>query len=173
VFELALTETVVYPELPHRRLRVCHDHDEPGHIESEDFGPEPDYWFSNGLWPGCEGSTVIYTALLRTCRRVYLETAHLPSWNRELCYALHTEPPWAATRSQWTYLTPPYLHLPFTTPIYAARRIQRFRWLVTPAFLRAGLTEFLQESDFCRPGSSPSTRAPAVRVFYNIRYRML
>ncbi|KAK0619923.1 hypothetical protein B0T14DRAFT_566722 [Immersiella caudata] len=95
VFELALTETVVYPELPRRSLHTRHDHDEPADIEIKDTDSEAEDWFSNGLWPGCEGRTVIYTALLRTCRRVYLETAHLPSWNRETCYAAGIEPPWA------------------------------------------------------------------------------
>jgi hypothetical protein len=124
IFKLVLTETVVYPGLPRRHLYVRHDHDEPGVTENEDFTPKPVHWFQDGLWPGCEGPTVIYTALLRTCRRVYLETEHLPSWNRELRYGLRTEPPSRGDIQKfWTHLTPAYIHLPLTTPIYAARRI--------------------------------------------------
>ncbi|KAK0701857.1 hypothetical protein B0T26DRAFT_734951 [Lasiosphaeria miniovina] len=52
------------------------------------------------LRPGCTGPKVIHVALLRTCRRVCLETAHIPARHIQLLKYNNSDetPPWSTMK---------------------------------------------------------------------------
>ncbi|KAK3390318.1 hypothetical protein B0H63DRAFT_465245 [Podospora didyma] len=85
IFQLALTETdIPYHAAVNHRFHIRYDH-EPASDEDDPGRPKHPGWIgSNWARPRYTGSKVIAVALLRTCRRVYMEAAHLPAQQTEI-----------------------------------------------------------------------------------------
>ncbi len=113
IFELALTETtLLHPASTGVDLEVRDDH-APSGDEAFSFPEDPpstklfvekDTQLDGLDWlrPGYTGRKVLFCALLRTCRRVYLETEHLPYRQKEYLWygGSGREPPWARNDGQ-------------------------------------------------------------------------
>jgi len=89
IFTEAFSEKVKsIPAASDHDFHIHYDHDpKSDDVVAPDEAVDDALAKDEGLWPGCHGQRVMDTVLLRTCRRIYLETANMPALNRELSSA--------------------------------------------------------------------------------------
>lgn len=175
IFTLALAETTIpHPDLISRDLdvRPNHDPDPPSEAASVIHPRARDRAIGNTLWPGLLGPNIIHTALLRTCRLIYLETSHLPPHHKQIIY-YGTASDWfpqSGPLGDWQPLKPRGAKPSPMLPLHALVALQRAHLFLPLSYLESQFEPLVRRS-FHRlhcPSPSPAPAAPTIRIFSNL-----
>jgi hypothetical protein len=205
IFELVFCPTVI----PHP-LALSHDFDvQDGHpplseadleeaankprvgepwqlpLNEEDPDPAPFLRGDDWLRPDNMGPIKIDCAFLRTSRRVYLETAHLPALQAELTIYDHgsrkLSPPWETAfdydsgNNFSSFLPLKYVrHLRATIPYHSLTRISRMRWFsslsqLPHSFVGQAWDSLAWKTDLLSRRPPLRQQPPPLRLFDQIR----
>ncbi|KAK0750948.1 hypothetical protein B0T18DRAFT_425670 [Schizothecium vesticola] len=169
IFDLALTETTfLHADLVGRDLDVRPNHDPDPASEAADVVHlrGRDRAIGNSLWPGLTGPNIIHTSLLRTCRLVYLETAHLPSRHKQIVY-YGTASDWfpqSGPLGDWQPLKPRGAKPSPMLPLPAITALQRAHLFLPLSYLESQFEPLVRRSFHRLQYPLPSS-APTVRIF--------